>query len=175
MKSSNLLLIIVLAVSFNSHADFSGVVSRVVDGDTIDVLTEKTCDISSYIAAGGAKCLNGKEQIRIRLAEIDAPESSQPYGQSSKALLADLVLDKNVVIKGSSKERHKRALGHIYVDGQWVNAILVKAGAAWVYRQYSKSPGLIEYETTARNTKRGLWALPESEQIEPWLYRRKHR
>lgn len=56
-----------MALSFPAWADVTaeGLVVSVHDGDTLTVLV-------------------GKQQIKVRLAEIDAPELGQPYGQRSR-------------------------------------------------------------------------------------------
>ena len=48
--------------------EFTGKVIKVVDGDTIDVLTDD------------------KEKLRIRFSGIDTPERGQPYGNTSTRL-----------------------------------------------------------------------------------------
>ncbi|MFC7555740.1 excalibur calcium-binding domain-containing protein [Pseudoroseomonas wenyumeiae] len=45
-------------------------------------------------------------------------------------------------------------------------------GAVWLYRQYNRDPALPPLEAEARQAKRGLWALPDSEQVPPWVWRR---
>ena len=50
-------------------------VVKISDGDTITVL-------------------NGKEQTKVRLYGIDAPELKQPYGKKSKQFLANLIAGK---------------------------------------------------------------------------------
>ena len=59
--------------------------------------------------------------------------------------------------------------------GTDVNAALVAAGAAWVYRQYAKDPRLFALEAEARAAQRGLWALPEAQRTPPWEWRREKR
>ncbi len=68
---------------FHAHAGLAleGKVVGVSDGDTITVLTD------------------GRESIRIRLAEIDAPEKSQAFGQRSKQSLSDMVFSKTVRVE----------------------------------------------------------------------------
>ncbi len=48
-----------LAISFSAWADFTGKVVGVADGDSITVLRDR-------------------EQVKVRLANIDAPERAQP-------------------------------------------------------------------------------------------------
>ena len=68
-------------------------------------------------------------------------------------------------------DRYGRTVGRVYVDSLDINAALVKRGAAWVYRQYSRDPGLLVLEQQAKAAKRGLWALPPAQQIPPWDWR----
>ena len=53
----------------------------VSDGKAITVLTD------------------GRESIRIRLAEIDAPEKPQAFGQRSKQSLSDMVFGETVRVE----------------------------------------------------------------------------
>ena len=43
---------------------------------------------------------------------------------------------------------------------------------AWVYRKYSDDPHMLELEAGAQEQGIGLWALPESERVPPWEWRR---
>ena len=76
MKIASLALLITLflGTSFaNAQEVISGRVVGVHDGDTITILDEE------------------KVQTKIRLAEIDTPESKQPYGSRAKQELSSLV------------------------------------------------------------------------------------
>ncbi len=145
---------------------FTAKVIGVSDGDTIKILTEHPCDT-------GGDCLSGKVQYRVRLAEIDTPEKKQPFGSKAKSALSDLVFGRIIKVEQIDKDRYGRIVANIYVNGEWVNAEMVRSGSAWVYRQYAKTPELFKLEEEARDEKRGLWALPESERMPPWEWRRK--
>ena len=70
-----------------------GEVINVTDGDTIKILTSE------------------RQQIKVRLYGIDAPEKKQPYGTAAKLYLADLIAGKTVQIEKRGKDRYKRVLG----------------------------------------------------------------
>ena len=133
-----------------AHADFSGRVVSVADGDTITVLV-------------------GREQVKVRLIEIDAPERAQAFGNRAKQALAAMVFGKDVEVEERGKDRYKRTLGRVVVNGLDANAEMVRQGYAWVYRKYSKNPGLLRLETEAREAKRGLWM--DAEPMPPWEWR----
>jgi len=134
-----------------------GRVVGVHDGDTITILDA------------------GKRQIKVRLAEIDTPESRQPYGSRAKQELSRLVFGKTVTVKAQDTDRYGRTVGRVYADGLDVNAEMVRRGAAWVYRQYVKDQSLYTLENQARQDKAGLWGLPEAEQVPPWEWRHARR
>jgi micrococcal nuclease len=106
-------------------------VTKIVDGDTIDVVIDLGFDISFT--------------TRVRLAGIDAPESrtrdlaEKALGLESKKYLADrLKSAKNIVVKTekiNSTEKFGRVLGWLYVDGldQSINLEMVDKGYAWKY------------------------------------------
>lgn len=145
----------------------TGKVVGVSDGDTVKVLTEQTCN-------SGEDCRGGKVQYRVRLAEIDAPEKKQPFGTKAKTALSDLLAGQVIKVEQVDRDRYGRLVANLYADGKWVNAEMIRSGDAWVYRQYAKTPALFKLEEEARDGKRGLWALPESERTPPWEWRKAH-
>lgn len=140
-----------LLVAQTVSADFSGKVVGVSDGDTITVLKDR-------------------EQVKVRLVEIDAPEKGQAYGNRSKQTLSELVLGKQVEIRERGTDRYGRTLGRIYQSGLDVNAEMVRRGMAWVYVKYAKDQGLYQIQAEAREQRRELWA--DKEPVPPWEWRR---
>lgn len=66
-----------------------------------------------------------------------------------------------------------RTVARLYVEDLDVSREMVRLGAAWVYRKYNKDKSLLDVEAEAREAKRGLWSLPEAEQVPPWEWRRR--
>ncbi|WNV05927.1 thermonuclease family protein [Candidatus Methylospira mobilis] len=150
------LIVIVILVCFTpvSYA-FETLTGRVVgvhDGDTITLLTAEN------------------QTIQIRLAQIDAPELSQAFGQRSKQSLSDLVFNKTIkVVKTTDEKTYGRTLGTLLVGGIDANKEQVRRGMAWAYRQYLHDRSLLLVEADARQNKTGLWSDPNL--IAPWEYR----
>lgn len=132
----------------------TGRVVGVHDGDTLTLLADE-------------------QQIKVRLAGIDAPELSQPYGQKAKQALADLIYKEWISVETAGIDRYDRALGTVFVGQTDVNAELIAQGAAWVYRQYPHSAKLLELEKQAQTDQRGLWSLQPDQRCPPWDFRRK--
>lgn len=143
-----------LCSSHSFSKEYRGKVVGISDGDTITLLTAE------------------KKEIKIRLAEIDTPESAQPYGSRAKQQLSDLIFNKVATIIQNDIDRYGRVVGKVYVEGTYINARMIELGAAWVYRQYAKDQKLYLLEDIARKKKIGLWSLPEAEKIPPWDWRR---
>ena len=78
-------LLIFLTFYQITYADETGVVTKIIDGDTV------------YLNS------NGKE-FKIRLQFIDAPELEQSFGKESKLFLENLVLNKEVILTGNMKD-----------------------------------------------------------------------
>lgn len=150
-KLSSWAAVFLVLLSFAVAAkDFTGKVIKVVDGDTL-------------------KVLHGETET-VRLEGIDAPETSQPFGKQAKQFASTMVLGKEVTVKATGKDRYGRTLGVVFLrDGKNLNQELVRAGFAWVYRQYSHDKELLHLEAEARKAKRGLWRDPHP--IAPWEYR----
>jgi hypothetical protein len=131
-------------------------VVRIADGDTFTLLVDR-------------------EQLCIRLAEIDTPEKRQPYGNRARQALSALIYGKTVRVVEIDRDRYGRVVGRVYAGGIDINAEMVRRGAAWVYRKYAKDPSLYELENEARAARRGVWALPEAEREPPWTWREDRR
>ena len=142
-------LLLILTPLISLTAEQSKVI-KISDGDTITMLS-------------------GKEQTKVRLYGIDAPEKKQDYGQKSKQFLASLIAGQVVEVEPKGKDRYKRTLGIIYYKGQDINAQMVLNGYAWAYVKYSKI--YVDQETTARENKLGLWQ--SSNPTPPWEWRRR--
>lgn len=146
-----------LFISLNVLAkDLEGKIVGVSDGDTATMLIEQP---------------NGKLTVRIRLAQIDAPEKSQPWGQKSKQALSDLIYNKTIRAEVETKDRYGRVVANLYDGDVWVNLRMVDNGHAWMYRQYSNNLQIAQSESQAKQSGLGLWSLPEAERIPPWEWR----
>lgn len=130
-----------------------GKVTRVVDGDTIHVL----------LSSG---------DITVRFFAIDTPESNQPGGPEATAFLSGLVLDREVALEVVNQDRYDRLVARVMLGERDVNASLVRAGHAWVYRYFARDPQLCREEAAARGAHRGLWAAPPTSWIYPADWRR---
>ena len=111
----------------------------------------------------------------FRLAEIDAPELDQPYGEQAKRDLKSLAQGQQLVIVPIDTDGYGRTVAHIWNGNSYLNAEMVKRGAAWFYSKYARTETLYYVEQEARDAKRGLWALPPKDHVEPWEWRKRKR
>ena len=120
-------------------------------------------------------CLTGNlKPIKVRLAEIDAPEKAQPFGKKSRQMLGSLIHKRHVTLAIQGYDRYQRILATVYDrQGQNINLIMVQQGMAWAYRQYLQDVAYLQAEQTAREHRRGLWRDPSP--IEPHLWRQQQR
>jgi len=107
--------------------------------------------------------------IRIRPAQIDAPEKAQAFGRRSEQSLRELVGKKQVELAFKSLDRYRRPIAQVSVDGLDVNAEQVRRGFAWVFRRYSNNTALVLLEEQAKAGGIGLWADPHP--VAPWEWR----
>jgi micrococcal nuclease len=143
----------------------SGKVVYVDDGDTVVLLS------------------NDNSQMKVRLASIDAPESShtnkergrigQPYSDNSGKYLASLVKGKNVDANCFESDRYGRSVCELFVSGESVSQAMVRNGWAWAnvsgkgrYLRDKSLPGL---EAAAKASRSGLWA--GANPVAPWEWR----
>ena len=156
--SGIILLVTAIAVHAGEYQ-----VSRVIDGDTIEVK-------------------KGAIKLTIRLVGIDAPETSkkkhepgQPFSQQSTKHLAKLTLNRSVDVKSYGTDRYGRILGEVFAEGNNVNLEMVKAGLAEVYRgtpapRQDVAP-CWRAEEEARRAGRGMWVL-EDKYVSPREWRK---
>lgn len=143
------------AFSVSAWADFTGKVVAVADGDTLTVLVDS-------------------QQVTVHLAEIDAPELKQPFGQRSRQSLTDLCFGKDAVVREAGRDRNGRTVGRVDCSGTNANAEQVRRGMAWVYRRSTEStPPLYFLEDEAQRSHEGLWAARSP--VAPWIWRRDQR
>lgn len=128
------------------------------DGDTIKA---RCGDPGSY------------RQEVVRLAEIDAPEKRQPFGQRSRASLAALCFGAWATITPQTKDRYGRTVARLECRGQDASSEQVRRGMAWVFTRYSSDASLPPLEAAARAGRVGLWVDPAP--VAPWNWRAQRR
>lgn len=148
--AGSLLLLLALSAVAES-AELAGRVVGVTDGDSLTLL------------------VNGLEQVKVRLAEIDAPEHDQPFGQRSKQSLSELIYNRLVTVKVWDRDDYGRTVGVVWIGDRNVDAEQVRRGMAWVYRQFAKTGDLYRLEAEAKQARRGLWA--DVAPVPPWEWR----
>jgi micrococcal nuclease len=136
----------------DAQPTMSGTVTRVIDGDTIEV----------QLSSG---------PIRVRLNSIDSPEKDQPWGPQAQAALAGRVAGRRVDLEPVTQDRYDRLVAVVFLDGENINAWTVQQGDAWAYRDYLDDPGYCAWEAVARASGLGLWGLPPGSRVAPWEWR----
>jgi micrococcal nuclease len=133
------------------RGSLTGVVTRVVDGDTIKVR------------------VSGRRET-VRYIGVDTPETVKPrtpvqcFGRAASAYNHRLVDGQSVTLRldAEARDRYGRLLAYVYRrrDGLFVNAALVRGGYA---RTLTIPPNvhhageLARVERAARAAPRGLW------------------
>ncbi|KKU67955.1 MAG: hypothetical protein UX92_C0026G0002 [Candidatus Amesbacteria bacterium GW2011_GWA1_47_20] len=135
-------VIVILAVVAVLFTSSQHVVTRIIDGDTIEV--------SGY-------------DKNIRLISIDTAEEGECYRNESTKLTKDLLLNKQVRIETDENEKDNfgRVLGYVYLtDGTMVNKKLLEVGAGQFFYdsvnlKYQKE--LVQAAEGALQSGVGLW------------------
>ena len=122
---------------------------------------------------------SGAQKIRMRLACIDAPETSQtPYGMESRQALQKLLpIGAEVTVRTKATDRYGRTVGEVLKGTTNINQSLVESGNAFVYWQYISGCDRQTYshlENDARLKRLSVWSVPDGIQ-RPWDYRRNRK
>jgi endonuclease YncB( thermonuclease family) len=132
-------------------AELRGKVVKVQDGDTLTLLIHRA-------------------KVRIRLADIDAPELKQPFGKRSWQSLADMCAGKSARVAVRGKDGYGVTLGQVDCSGTDANAEQIRRGMAWVFVRYAHpDSALYRFEYEARRKQVGLWGEPGA--VAPWDWR----
>ncbi len=136
------------------HAQVVSGLARVIDGDTIEI-----------------------KGVQLRLEGIDTPEPAQTCprrwfgtwkcGQKATQALKNLVTGRKILCESHGWGKYGRLLATCFVNGQNINAKMVRDGLAWAFVRYSKS--YVKQERLARAEKIGIWSARPAEPA--WVYR----
>jgi micrococcal nuclease len=146
-------------IQFNNSAHGYYNVSRVVDGDTIDLSNGETV-----------------RYIGIDTPEIREKENSKwvykpmPFAEKAKDFNRKLVEGKSVKLEFDvqKKDKYKRLLAYVYAGDEMVNIEMARQGLAMIYTyppNVKYSQRFLDAQREARDNKRGLWASLEENKI----------
>lgn len=129
----------------------------------------------AYIDDGDTIILHPGSQ-RIRLAEIDAPETEhgaskpgQPYGQTARAALAAMMpIGSEVKARCYGRDAHNRAVCRLFYTNIDVSLEMVRLGHAHAYKEYIHDPRIIGAAEHAKTQQLGLWASGEAVYPQTW-------
>ncbi|MEO8388217.1 MAG: thermonuclease family protein [Polaromonas sp.] len=135
-----------------------GVVSYVVDGDTVRVRP----------SAGG-------KSVSVRLQGIDAPEICQPGGTLSRDALMRRLLGQRVTVHGRHHDGYGRVLAKVVFSGEDAGKWMVGRGMAWSYRSRGNGGPYAQEQKRARAAKLGVFARTAgAPPVYPAQFRKQH-
>lgn len=131
----------------------AGTVTRVVDGDTMEVTAD------------------GGGEVTVRVLGIDTPETKDPrravqcWGPQASQFATDTLLGESVRLAGdptqATRDRYGRLLAYVYLpDGSNFSVLAAAAGAARAYVYDvpdTAHPAITAAADEARTARRGLW------------------
>lgn len=94
----------------------TGLVVGITDGDTL---------------TGRCEVPRGLQTFKVRLTEIDAPETGQPFGKRSKQNLSKLCFQKPALLQAQGTDRYGRLPARLECDGIDANTAQVIMGRSW--------------------------------------------
>ena len=81
--------------------------------------------------------IDGPVVVKVRLAEIDAPERRQPFGERSRQQLAALCFQRKAEVRPTARDRFGRTVARVNCAGVDASVEQVRAGMAWRFLRYS--------------------------------------
>jgi endonuclease YncB( thermonuclease family) len=147
---------------------------------TVALLAQtRTASVLSIGDGDTLRVREGSRTVNVRLACIDAPETSQaPFGAQARQQLQVLApVGSTVELRIKATDRYGRSVAELSRGGRNLNQALVASGAAFVYWQYIQGCDRQTYsrlETEARLKGLGVWGVSGGLQ-RPWDYRSRQR
>ncbi len=161
LLSASLTTFINTPISHAAIRTVTGTVTKVSDGDSIQITTPE------------------QTKLKVRLYGIDAPETTkisrrtgqvskpgQPHGDESWKALENKITGKHVKLEILDIDKYRRMVGMIWLDDQNINLEMVREGFAEAFIEYLKPPyrtQFLDAEREAKSAGRGVWSLPEYE------------
>ena len=158
---------LIAATSAQGAGQLQGTIIHVEDGDTVTLM------------------VSAQHKVRIRLADIDAPETchrqhdsectrkpGQPFGDKARQALGELLYRKPVSARCRGKVnpgRDDREVCHLSTAAiDDVNLHMVRRGLAWVEPRFAKDANYFHAEDQARAQRLGLWSMPRPVEPRQW-------
>ena len=136
---------------------WSGVVTYVVDGDTVRVRPP-----------GGGK------PVSVRISGIDAPEICQAGGTASRDVLMRKLLGQRVAVHGRQHDDYGRLLAKISFKGEDTGRWMVAQGLAWSYRNRGNAGPYAAQQRQARAAGLGIFSPLAAPPVYPAQFRKRH-
>lgn len=158
MKRYVLVLAIVTSCFLSTDVHAASLFGKVIEVNSGDVLT----------------VFNLNRPVRVKLLGVDAPEMNQAFGDVAKKHLADLVLDKSVLVEYSGIAADRSLNGRVLLNNSDIGAQMIRDGAAWFDTNNMNRLSVTDRdvyqhsEQAARNERRGLWQ--EENPTAPWEF-----
>jgi len=118
----------------------TGTVTRVVDGDTIDVM----------IPPG--------RKVRVRLHGVDTPESGEPFSEQATRFARVLMFAREIEVTGKDVDGRDRLVARVRVNQTDASEAIIAAGVGCTFRRYVSDPILETAQDRARASRAGFWA-----------------
>ena len=113
--------------------------------------------------------------VKVKLIAVAAPDKNQTFAGIARQHLADLILNKYVVVRYSAL-RDGYIVGQVLFEKMDVGAQMLRDGVGWYNKSDETLLGELERrvyqgsQDAARGERRGLWQ--EESPVSPWDYRK---
>lgn len=145
-------------VRTTGRAPWLGIVTYVIDGDTVQV-----------------RALEDGRPATIRINGIDAPEICQSGGAMARHVLMQRILYKEVLIYGRAQDAYGRLVARIVLRGEDQGAWMVANGLAWASRYRNNASAYLTQQHIAQVSSLGIFSsAAEVLPIYPAIFRKTH-
>lgn len=124
------------------RVDARGVVTRIVDGDSIEV------DLTGEIT-------------EVRLVAVNTPDQGECFADRAREHLDESLLDRTVQLEIMGEDQFGRTLAHVFDGERHVNVELIEKGLALASTPGEDDPNataILTAEDGAYGSKTGLWS-----------------